>query len=291
MEKETKEPKKTKAAEPELHEPETSAADQKNKLSLNTIIWICAAVVVVLAIVFFALRSGGKKAPAETTATPEPAASEMPVGSGEDRETFEIPFAGLVLKYPKEWEDQVTITEQEDGSLLFAAEETPIFTLYANDAHSIIGTVIGEKNTILSAEFGTIDPSDTVKMAMQEDINVIILHLSEDYEFEIATAIETDDGSTFPIETSLTTLYYPAKWQDRVTVNVTDEKVSFLAGETPLFDLVFTQCDGYLLGTYGSTPIYIVEYPVADQEHAAMQMGVNVILAHLQEDDQFVVSG
>ncbi|MBQ2211325.1 MAG: hypothetical protein II410_00385, partial [Ruminococcus sp.] len=216
--------------------------------------------------------------------------AETVTGSGADRETFEIPFAGLVLRYPKEWQDQVTVAEQEDGSLAFAAEDSPLFTLYADGNHSILGTVISETNTILSVEFAQIDQNDTTRMAMQKDINVIIHHLSMDYDFEIGAAVEDEDDSTFQIETSVTTLYYPAKWQDRITVNVTDEKVSFSAGETPLFDLVFTKCDGYLLGTYGSTPIYIMEYPVTEQEHAAMQMGVNVILEHLQEDDQFIMN-
>ena len=295
----------------------------KKGLSMKKVIWICAAVVLVLALVYAALRLGGKgtdsasgsadlevvadfasgsagleivadsasgSAGLEIVADSASGSADQEVVADADRETFEIPFAGLVLKYPKEWQDQVTVAEQEDGSLAFAAEDSPLFPLYADGNHSILGTVISETNTILSVEFAQIDQNDTTRMAMQKDINVIIHHLSMDYDFEIGAAVEDEDDSTFQIETSVTTLYYPAKWQDRITVNVTDEKVSFSAGETPLFDLVFTKCDGYLLGTYGSTPIYIMEYPVTEQEHAAMQMGVNVILEHLQEDDQFIMN-
>lgn len=283
MEKEIKEQRENKATEPNI-----GTADKKQP-SLKTIIWICAVVVVVLAAVFAVIRFSGK-ADGGKDGKPEKEIESV-TGSGADRETFEIPFAGLTLKYPKEWQDRVTVAEQEDGSLAFTADGTPLFTLYADGTHSVLGTVIGEKNTVISVEFAEIDPNDTAKSAMQEDVNVIILHLTRDYNFEVGSAVEPEDDSTFPIETSVTTLYYPAKWKDQVTVNATDEKVSFSAGDTPLFDLVFTQCDGYLLGTYGTTPVYIVEYPVTEQEHAAMQMGVNVILAHLQEDDQFVVNG
>lgn len=125
---------------------------------------------------------------------------------------------------------------------------------------------------------------------MQEDINVIFQHLVSDYDFEAGVALEKEDDSVFEIETSVTTLYYPTKWKDRVTVDVEDTKVSFSCDGTPLFDLVFTESDdGYLLGTYSGTPINIVDYMVYDDTLAAMQEDVNVILQHLMEDENFVI--
>lgn len=287
MDKEIREQKETEAAKPDTQKSAAGAAAGKGR-SLKPVIWICAAVVVLLAVVFAVTRSGAKPAGGKN---PEQAVAEetMEIGSGEDRETFEIPFAGLVLKYPKEWQDQVTVTENEDGSLAFSADGALLFTLYSDDAHQTLGTVTGEKNTVIGVQFAEIDPNDAAKAAMQEDINVILLHLAKDYDFAVGTAVLPEDDAAFPITTSVTTLYYPAKWQDQVTVDVSEEKVSFSAGGTPLFDLVFTDCDGYLLGTYGKTPIYIVEYEVSDDTHAAMQAGVNVILKHLMEDEQFVM--
>ena len=53
---------------------------------------------------------------------------------------------------------------------------------------------------------------------------------------------------------------------------------------------MFVECDGYLLGTYKDTPIYMVEHPVENEEQAAMQMGVNTILQELMQDPNFVVN-
>ena len=255
-------------------------------------IWICAAIVAVLAIVFAVIKLGGNSAD-EKTAAPEAEATDLVIVPDADRETFEIPFAGLVLKYPKEWQDQVTIKEQ-DGSLVFSVKGATLFTLYADDQHDTLGTVVGETNTVISVEMEEIDPDETEKAAMQEDINVILLHLTKDYNFQTATAevaVPDENYELLPISTSVTTLYYPAKWQDQVKIEVTDDKVSFSADGTPLFDVVFAECDGKLLGTYGGTPIYVVEYEVTDEEHALMQMGINDILEHLMEDNQFVLNG
>ena len=83
---------------------------------------------------------------------------------------------------------------------------------------------------------------------------------------------------------------YPAKWQDKVEISVSDEGVKFSASGVPLFDLVFAEGDGFLLGTYNGTPIYIVDYPVETEEMLAMQEDVNVILQYLIEDSNFKIN-
>ena len=205
--------------------------------------------------------------------------------------TFEIPFAGLVLKYPEKWKDAVTTEEGDDGSLVFSTNGAPLFTLFANGDHIVLGTVKGEKYTVLSLDFAQIDDGDESAAAMQEDINVIISHLSEDYDFAMGAVLEQEDDTTFAIETGVTTFYYPAKWQDRVKVDVSDAQVSFSADGVALFELVFSETDdGYPIGTYDGTPIYVVDHPVEGDEYAEMQDAMNVILQHLLEDEKFVVA-
>ena len=264
-------------------------------------IWICSAIAAVLAIVFVIFYFSGtrdaKPAPEATHTAivpdldPETLAATDPVMvSDSDLETFEISYAGLILKYPKKWQDQVIVQEQPDGSLLFSVDGSTLFTLYSDDLHDILGTVIGDKNTVLSATFEKINPEETVKAEMQEDINVILLHLSEDYDFVPGTAIPSEEYDMITIKTDVTELYYPAKWKDQVKIEVSDDKVSFSADDTPLFDVVFGECEGNLLGTYGDTPVYVVEYEVTDEVHSLMQMGISDILEHLMEDEQFIVN-
>ena len=280
-------------------------------------IWICAAIAAVLAIVFVVVCFSGTEdanpVPEATlpaiisdlnreteTATDqkivsdlnreEKAATDQIIIPDSDLETFEISYADLILKYPKRWQDHVIAQEQKDGSLLFSVDGATIFTLYADELHDILGTVIGDKNTVLSATLEKINPAETDKVAMQEDINIILLHLSEDYDFVPGTAIPSENYDMIPIKTSVAELYYPAKWKDQVKIEVNDDKVSFTADGTPLFDVVFRECEGNLLGTYGDTPIYIVEYEVTEESHSLMQMGISDILEHLMEDEKFVVN-
>lgn len=202
---------------------------------------------------------------------------------------FPITFAGLTLKYPTKWQDRVSISETEDKGLDFSADGTSLFTLYADGEHIILGTVKGDEYTVISVDFNDdITRENDEFAAMQEDINVILQHLIADYDFEPGVALEEEDNSTFDIETPVVTMKYPAKWQERVTIDVRDDGVYFSCDGTPLFDLIFSERDnGYLLGTYNGTPIYIVDYPIEDDELAVMQEDVNVILQHLMEDEAF----
>ena len=57
-----------------------------------------------------------------------------------------------------------------------------------------------------------------------------------------------------------------------------------------VFDLRFENCDGYLLGTYKNTPIYIVEYKAKNDDQVAMQQDVNVIINNLSKDKNFNIN-
>lgn len=107
---------------------------------------------------------------------------------------------------------------------------------------------------------------------------------------ETKTKAKTESTDTYDIKTKVTTLKYAAEWKDKVKTTVTDTKVSFKVDNTPIFDIVFEKCDGYLLGTYKGTPIYIVEYPVEGYEQARMVEDINVILENLLKDKNFVVN-
>ena len=231
------------------------------------------------------------------TATDTDAASDTETATDSAAETeeelFEVPFAGLVLKCPGDWKDKVETKDGEDGSLEFSSAGSPFFTLYNNEEHISLGVFNGETETPISVEFAEIDPANDELAAMQEGINVILEHLIADYGKKTETEAQTEpeDDSVFEIETPVATLCYPAKWQDKVAVDVGDTKVAFSAAGTPLFDIVFAETeDGFALGTYAGTPVYLVEYPVEDDELAAMQEDLNVILQYLMADENFVIA-
>lgn len=99
-----------------------------------------------------------------------------------------------------------------------------------------------------------------------------------------------DENATFQIKTSVVTLVYPQKWENKLNIEVTKDTVKFVNKETPIFDIVFKECDGYLLGTYKKTPVYIVEHPVYNDEQALMVEDVNVILQNLMKDENFEIN-
>ncbi len=174
------------------------------------------------------------------------------------------------MKYPAKWKDKVTVTKSSD-KVSFANGNTFLFEiLFDSNEGNLLGTILLEdKNVVLTVKFGTLDktsPDYEQNCACQEDINVILQNLQEDYEFAVGERIEYEDNSTFDIVTPVVTMKYPAKWKDKVTVTVTSDRVSFVN-------------DG--------TPISIVDYPVTTDEQAAMQEDVNVILGFLFNDPNF----
>lgn len=173
-------------------------------------------------------------------------------------------------------------------------DDTELFSLvFKGKGDTLFGTLVGEdENIVIYTNTSKLDEkSDNYKenLTLQAELRDILDCLTADYEIILGEEVSHEVTSNFEIETSVVTLKYPNKWKDRVNVEVTDDSVKFSDGETPVFDLVFKECDGYLLGTYKDTPIYMVEHPVEKDDQAAMQQDVNVILKYLMQDPNFVM--
>lgn len=247
---------------------------------------------VLLGLMLFALLVGcgaQKEGGSATSLLPEES-KEASASSEIEESTFVIEAAGLKLRYPSRWQELVSIDVDTDTAAFRFGDEK-LFTLYFNrpEQGNVLGTVCGDENIVIT--IADYEVSDAQAVSMQEDVNVILQHLMEDYDFAAGEAVVKESGDVFAIETPVTTLYYPAKWQDAVTVAVSDTKVSFTYGDERLFDLVFAETEnGYLLGTYDGTPIYVVDYEASSDEAVAMQEDVNVILQYLIEDDHFLLN-
>lgn len=218
-----------------------------------------------------------------------------------EKESFvEITTPYAVLKAEESFDNKVSHkeTEKDPYTLTFVNKEdnTELFSLVFNGKGDVLlGTILGEKeNTVIYMNVAKLDPDSEnyqENLAYQEGVNDMIKGLVEDYEFVTNEAIEYEDDSTFEIKTSVVNLKYPSKWKDRVKAEVTDDGVKFSDKGTPVFDLMFKECDGNLLGTYKGTPVYIVEYEVKNDDQIAMKEDVSVILSNLMEDPDFVVKG
>lgn len=201
---------------------------------------------------------------------------------------YVIQAGELALKYPEKWKDKVAVSVS-DERVAFSCGETKLFDLVFNsDEGVVLGTVRGDKNIIISYVDYPLAQDDQELLEMKMDLNVVLWNLAADYDFVPDEAIRDKDSETFEIKTSVVTLNYPSRWKEKVTVAVTDQGVSFSSGDTKLFDLVFKECDGFRLGSYNGTPIYIIDYPVRTEEEMHMQQDVNVILQFLYEDSNFV---
>lgn len=248
-----------------------------------------------ICMLLLAVSACGEKKENNNASTPEQATASNGAAVSEtvaETPVYIIKAGSFELKYPERWKDKVQATASESGAS-FACGEVKLFDiLFNSDEGHVLGIIKGEKeNTRVSVVEYPLENETEDLIEMQQDLNVILRHLSEDYDFSMNGEVEEEDESTFDIETSVVTLKYPAKWKDKVNAEVTDKGVSFSTGDTKLFDLVFEKCDGYLLGKYKDTPIYVIDdYPVEGDEQTAMQADVNVIFKHLQEDKDFVIN-
>lgn len=252
-----------------------------------------------------AVPSSGATLPATTEETPAISTERSEPAQTEPAEAFfaiETPW--VTLRAPEEYESAVqsSVVSAEPYLLAFAAKDgTPLYTLHFNDeTDELLGSLSLEDGDLaLYAEFAKLDPNradynDCVRC--QLGINTIIENLVRDYDFRVDEL--PIDRNAFAIETRVVTLQYPAKWQDRVTVDVSEERVCFSCGGTRLFDLLFTGQEGYLLGSYDGTPISVVTYDVdktgrSEEELSelyAMQEQVNFIIQHLMADGKFVMA-
>ncbi len=226
-------------------------------------------------------------------------ATEKPI------EVYEIETKYCTLKYPKEWKDKVNvmIDDSDVYTVRFACGKVKLFDLTFNGGDGYtLGTVIGKDENIV-VRLMSYDIDKKAKNyeelnAMSGSVNVIIEHLNADYTFEKTDESEDDSNSVFEIKTSLTTLYYPQKWEDSVTIISEDNAVYFSCGNTKLFDLLFDSDKGDFLGSYDGTDISVVSYDIkkgklSDEEYTnllGMQDGLNVILGYLDKDKLFTRS-
>ncbi len=215
-------------------------------------------------------------------------------------ETFEIEAPGCTLRYPVQWKDRVEVRTdaQDDRVLHFLAGDVQLFDLLFNAVEGdVLGTIQDAKQNIVIR----VRPFDLDEnaanysefCAMQEDVNVILHFLEEDYEFLTGQAVGPEEESVFEIPTNVAALYYPQRWKDAVQIQNTDSKVSFYAGDIELFAIVFdAPDDGYLLGTYDGHSVSLITSDLDPNEKeydrlCAMQEDINIVLQHLMEDPKF----
>lgn len=206
---------------------------------------------------------------------------------------IKTPYADICV--PKSFDGNVAneVTSESPYTLTFMANDgTELFTLIFNGTGEVLmGTLVGQsENTVIYMNVPTIDEENEnyeTYCGYQSAVNTIADHLEKDYDFRINEAVPDENTATADVEGAPIPMQYPEKWMNAVQTEVTKDRVKFSNNGTPLFDLVFTKCDGYLLGTYKDTPIYIIDYEVSTDEQIAMQEDVNVILQHLMDDPNF----
>ncbi len=230
--------------------------------------------------------SGATNDEAAVSATSDEALKNIQIGASKG-DTYAIEAGGLVLKYPAKWKDKVEVTLSDNRASFTRGDDKLFDILFNSDKGNVLGTVKGDNYTVVSVVDYKTDKADAELTEMVNDINVIINNLSKDYDFAVGERIVDTDSSVFDIKTSVTTLKFPSKWKDKVKVDVTDDGVKFSSGDTKVFDIMFVEGDGYLLGKYNDTPVYVIDYPVKEQEQMEMQAGINVILSNLREDSNF----
>ena len=210
--------------------------------------------------------------------------------------TISTPFVDLKVSENFDANVSHEVVNENPYTLLYRAKKgkAELFSLIFNGSgEALLGTVVGDKeNTAIYINMPELDKDSEYyeeNCIYQEGVNDILDGLMADYNFSVKEAAANEDNSTFDIPTSVVTLKYPAKWKEKVQITVLKDGVQFSNNDTRLFDLMFTECDGYRLGTYKDIPIYVVDYMTENDEQAVMQEDVNVILQYLMKDPDFVV--
>lgn len=258
------------------------------------VIAICAMLLV--AIMLASCSGNGNNATPDEATADEPTTAQKVV-------KIETPYGNLSVSEEFDKAMDHVVREEDPYILDFVSKDdkTTVLSIHFNDkTKDVLGTLKTDgKDVVLYAEFPAIDKKSshyTEYTNYQMEVNTIVNHLEQDYGFTAGydpgtVESETNESNeTFDIKTTLVTLKYPKKWEDKVTVTEKDNVVSFAAGKTPLFDLYYKECDGVLLGTYNKTPIYIKEHKVKEAEHTAMINDVNVIIRHLNDDKNFTMA-
>lgn len=222
------------------------------------------AYVLLIVVMMLILASCGNSQEHDT-ATPDEA------GTTEAVFVFHTKYFDLDL--PAAWEKDldITIDDSSEYTISFAWKDGKVrlFDLLTeSDKGSLLGTLHKDGEDIrVSAIFYDVDSKASKyneMIAVQDDINLIISNLKEKYDFdtESKTAATTNSEELFEINTDHGVLYYPKKWEDKVTIELDKDTVKFKYKNTPLFDLIYGGEKGTLLGTQNGTNIYVVSYEV-----------------------------
>ena len=99
------------------------------------------------------------------------------------------------------------------------------------------------------------------------------------------------------IVSDITTFYYPEKWKEDITVGKNENTVSFTSNGTRLFDFIFGDTKGTLLGYYDGVEVRIVSYEIVEVNYTedeyltlrAMQEDIDIVIEHLIDDKKFVL--
>jgi len=248
--------------------------------------WYAVVAIALIAVLFSACGSHSESGSSKAAATVDSA--------GEKFNIIATPYANL--RVTEEFEENITHEEtaKEPYTLTFSSKKdnTELFSLIFNGkGKTLFGTIVGEDaNTVVYITLAELDENSDnyeINRANQSKLKDVLNCLTADYEIILDQEVDHAITSNFEIKTPLVTLKYPNKWKDKVKVEVTEDSVKFSDNGTPVFDLVFKETKGYLLGTYNGTPVYMVEHPVKNDEQAAMQQDVNVILKYLMKDPNF----
>ena len=215
-----------------------------------------------------------------------------PTDSDPDDGMSETYADGITFKYPETWSDKVTAEVYEDR-IEYKYGDIPLFDiLIDSEEGDLVGTVKGDIYRTISVVVHEPEEPNEEVYAMQEDLNSVIDCLKNDYDFAEGKTVSELNEDLYEIESPAGYLHYPAKWKNQTVVVSDAEKVSFSTTDgVALFDIVFAECDGSLIGSYDGTPVYLVMYPVTTDEQYAMQEDVNVIIDELMKDEAFARAG
>lgn len=256
-----------------------------------------AAVLAIICLVALVACGAGEQTPPEPT-------EDVPEAVESTDVSIETPYCDLVVT--KEFADNVKskVISEDPYTVSFRmiSDDTELFSIsFGGETEMLLGTLqLENENVVLYADYNDLDRENEnyeTYCTYQEGISTIINHLSSDYDFIVNEITDWVDPSTFDIQTPVVTMKYPNRWKEKVTIDVSEEAVKFSCNGEKLFDIVFSECDGFILGTYKDTPIYVKDYTINKGSYSeaqylelcTMQEDMNVILQGLLEDSNFEI--
>ncbi|MBQ9415068.1 MAG: hypothetical protein IJU16_08100 [Clostridia bacterium] len=215
--------------------------------------------------------------------------------------TVETPYC--TLAFPQSFEGNVehTVTSEDPYTLKFTANDgAELFSiLFGQETPNLLGTlVLEDRCVVMYADFAPLNSGDARYFEYgeyQNGITTMMEHLVAEYEFVVNEAVTYEERATFTLDDSVAPLQYPLKWKDQVQVEKKDDTVIVSASGQNLFGVCYVDCDGYLLGSYKGTPVYMLSYTIDKTAYTAevydtlqeMQNDVNVLISCLTEDPDF----